>query len=294
VADRAESDFGVLTLATGSDAHKAAAMACSLRRCHPGISISLATPAHLVDFMKPFFDEVVPERTDIKGFEQKLYLDHYSPYERTLFLDADMYVFRDPIPVVEQWAGSAYTARGTYFTEGMSSFGLDRRRCLEKIGKDRLVVIGGAGHGYFERSRCGELFELSRSLAKDRTRFADNNWKFADEDVIGVAMTLLGLAPQEAEDLLCGPAAPGFRVIMDGPRCEALDSQGRVMQPRLLHFLAKQRALLYHRMIDDIPEVRRHFGRKHLLRAAFRDLYKGETPARKGLRRVRNWFRSPA
>jgi len=258
-------ELGILTLACRDDYRKAIGLALSLRRTNPDLPIAIACAPDLVAAVEPFFDIVVEERHGLRGFRHKLYLDEYSPFSRTLFLDADVLVFRDLGPILESWKGRPYTARGSYFEEGFSSFGLDRRLVLSRIGKPRLVVIGGAGHAYFEKPGCSAVFEKGREIMHNYAAYA-NPCRFADEDVMGIAMTLLGLQPMPNN---------GFhaRVIhaqngtwkMDtlSSMCRFRDKRTQeLVEPIIVHFANLDAPFLYHQEIERL--IRASGGPRHV------------------------------
>jgi len=138
-------ELGVLTLANKSDYKKAIGLALSLKMTNPGLPVSIVCKESIAKKVEQYFDHVIIEKSDIKGFQHKIFLDHYTPYRETFFFDADILIFKDLSPIIDQWAGSIYTARGWYLESGLSSFGLDRKVVLKKINKKKFVHIGGAG-----------------------------------------------------------------------------------------------------------------------------------------------------
>lgn len=187
--------------------------------------------------VEPYFDQVIVERDDLKGFEHKLFLDEYSPYEKTFFFDADILILQDILPIIEQWSGYAYSVRGRMATEGVSSFGLDRKLALQLIEKDEFSVIDGAGHAYFEKPACVELFDKAREISKQYDIFQTN--KFADEDAVGIAMTTLDIKPMENNGFLGSPWCAindSFKIDTDKPMCKYDDLVWGVVEPYVVHF----------------------------------------------------------
>ena len=132
---------GSLTLATESDFIKAIGLAQSLQKTNASLPKAIVCSKLVADRVRPYFDLCIDERDDIRGFMHKLFLDEYSPFERTLFLDADVLVFKNLKETFHDWSGAPYTARGDYRTEGKSEFGLDRKSVLAKIEREKLVCI---------------------------------------------------------------------------------------------------------------------------------------------------------
>lgn len=241
-------DFGILTLATPNDYKKAIGLALSARISNPGVPLAVACSPKLAPLLKPHFDHVVDETPGLRGFVHKVHLDRYSPFDNTFFFDSDVLLFRDLRPVASQWASQPYTACGTYLRDGFSAFGLDRARVLQKIGKPELVVIDGAGHAFFHKPDCVAVFDLAREITTKHLEYC-GNIKYADEDVMDIAMTILGLAPVPEGDFFSRYVSglPGT-MSMDATqgRCTFVANKtGKVTSPHMMHFAANEAAFQY-------------------------------------------------
>lgn len=228
---------GVLTLAIPKDYKKAIALSLTLKEHSPSLPISVVCPEGLVKDLEPYFDKVIVEKSNLKGFEHKLYLDEYSPYQNTFFFDADVLIIKDITPTIECWQGSGYAVRGYKSTEGISSFGLDRKMVLEKINKKEFMVIDGAGHAYFEKPKCQEIFERGRELMQDYKQFGAR--KFADEDAMGIAMTMLNIEPKENNGFLGSPWCAidsSFSIDTNKGVCSYEDALFGQVRPSVVHF----------------------------------------------------------
>jgi hypothetical protein len=186
--------FGVLTLATHSDYHKAVGLALSIRVSNPGVSVAVACSKEARELVEPHFDHVIDQDRSLRRFEHKLHLDRYSPFDETFYFDSDVLVFRPLSEVIDDWRRQPYTACGNYATEGISAFGLDTEAVLRIIGHNKLVKIDGAGHAYFRKPDCIPVFELAREIASNY-RFYAGDISLADEDVMNIVMTKMGLSP---------------------------------------------------------------------------------------------------
>ncbi|MES2583335.1 MAG: hypothetical protein V4627_11515 [Pseudomonadota bacterium] len=241
-------DLGILTLATPSDYKKAIGLALSARVSNPGLPLAVACSPKLASTLKPHFDFVIEENPALRGFVHKVHLDKYSPFKDTFFFDSDVLLFRDLKPIAQQWANQPYTACGKYLREGHSAFGLDRAQVLKKIGKQELVVIDGAGHAFFRKPDCFAVFDLAREITDKHLEYA-GNIKYADEDVMDIAMTMLNLAPAPEADFFSRyvSAAPGT-MSMDATqgRCTYVATKtGQVTAPHMMHFAANEAAFQY-------------------------------------------------
>jgi hypothetical protein len=244
--------FGILTLATPKDYRKAIGLALSLRVSNPGAPTAVACAPILRARLSPFFDHVIEEDPSLRGFVHKVHLDRYSPFDDTFFFDADVLVFRELKPIIEEWNDQPYNATGVNLNDGQSTFGLDRARVLAKIGKDLMVEIGGAGHAYFRKPDCNAVFELARAVTTDYRSYA-GDIPYADEDVMGIVMTMRGLRPRERSGFLSRymSAKPGT-LSMDATNghCEMIDpGTGRLIRPYMMHFAAREAPIAYVRQL---------------------------------------------
>jgi len=235
--------FGILTLATPSDYRKAIGLALSARVSNPGVPIAVACSPKLRPLLEPYFDHVIDENPALRGFEHKVHLDKYSPFEDTFFFDSDVLLFKSLSKIVEEWSHQPYTACGGYRNEGLGSFGL-----LKKLGKENFVEIGGAGHGYFRKPGCQTIFDLAREITANYKEYA-GDIKYADEDVINIAMTMLGLVPAPGHNFFSRylSATPGT-LEMDATNgtCNFVaQHSGLPTAPCMMHFAANEAPFPY-------------------------------------------------
>jgi hypothetical protein len=267
--------FGVLTLATHNDYRKAIGLALSLRVSNPGVPIAAACSREVGLILEPYFDYIIEEDPSLRGFVHKLHLDRYSPFEETFFFDSDVLVFRPISDVLDRWRGQAYTACGNYLSKGSSAFGLERERVLNLISREQLVHIDGAGHAYFRKPDCYEVFDLGRHVVTNYGHYAGSA-RFADEDVINIVMTVMGLKPLPHEGFWsCYASGKSGSFKMDASRGECsfeAATSGRLEQPLMMHFVANEAAFVYYR------QLRRLFTKfgastKGLMKAAVEDYF---------------------
>ena len=241
-------NFGFLTLATPSDYPKAIGLALSLRVSNPGVPVAVACSPRLRPLLAPWFDIVVDERPDLRGFVHKVHLDAYSPFRETMFFDSDVLVFKPVRPYIDQWGPGPYHACGGYTDGGDSLWGLDRGRVLRLVGKPRFAVIDGAGHAFFRKPECDDLFRVAREVTADYEHYA-GKIRYADEDVVAIAMTMLDVPPVPYGNFFSRylSAKPGT-LEMDATRgvCRFITADtGQPFEPCMMHFAAKEGPLAY-------------------------------------------------
>jgi hypothetical protein len=241
-------NFGILTLATPNDYLKAIGLALSLKVSNPGVPLAVACHPRIKPLLAPYFDFVVDELPDIRGFAHKVYLDRYSPFERTLFLDSDVLVFKPVAPHIQAWGDVPYVACGSYVTGGKSSFEFDRDILLQRMKWERLVCIDGAGHAYFCKPSCEAIFARAREITANYKAIAGNA-RYADEDVLNIVMTEFSLAPAPRYPFTSRHmSAKKGTLKMDASlgKCYFdLVESGLPLEPCTMHFAANEAPLAY-------------------------------------------------
>jgi hypothetical protein len=241
--------FGILTLATPGDYLKAIGLALSARVSNPGVPIAVACSQHVRPLVAPYFDQVIDEDPNLRGFMHKLHLDRYSPFEETFFFDSDVLLFRPLNEAIGEWRGQAYTACGGYRSGGTSAFGFDRTAAAKTLGVEKLVCIDGAGHAYFRKPECDKVFEQARAVASDYEKYCGNA-RFCDEDAMAIAMTLLGLRPMPHVEFWSRHCSgiPGT-LVMDASQAmcefELVVAPGEHQRPFMMHFAANEAPFAY-------------------------------------------------
>lgn len=270
--------FGILTLATKHDWLKAIGLALSARVSNPGVPVAVTCSPELAPRLQPYFDHVVIENPQLRGFQHKVHLDRYSPFTETFFFDADVLLFRSLDSCLPAWRTKAYTAVGNHVTSGRSPFGLDRDRVLQKIGKDRLVHIDGAGHAYFRKPDCDPLFQLAREVTEQYAEYGPGA-RYADEDVVDICLTMLGWEPMPNDNFFCRHmSAKKGTMTLDASQgiCRFEEvSLSQWMTPVMMHFAAREAPFAYYR------QMRRLFRKfqvptRGLFQLALQDFYETE------------------
>jgi hypothetical protein len=269
------SKFGILTLATPNDYLKAIGLALSVRVSNPGVPIAVACSARTRSLLEPYFDHVIEERAGLRGFVHKVYLDEYSPFEETMFFDSDVLVFKPVQPYVDVWRQHAYTATGRMMSSGKSAFGMDRADMCRQLGKSELVVIDGAGHAFFRKPACAEIFATAREVTA-RHKEIMGPIPYADEDVMDYVMTQFDIPPMPKPDFFSRHRSgkPGT-VKLDATKgvCEfVFQDTGETMHACMMHFAANEAPFVYH---WQLYKLFRKFGVKApgLLSSALHDFY---------------------
>jgi hypothetical protein len=206
-ADGRPGREGYLTLAVGLQKYVELAvnLAMSLRIVDPKRSICLVhdDKVRLPPDADKYFDDfaLMPEDPAYVGVMNKILLHHYSPYERTMFVDADCIMVRDTVDAYwNAFAGSGFNVLGGKVTRGHWG-GHDARRVLRRFGAPFLVSMN-SGVFYYERGQGAHRFfalvdDLYRKHAADISRIHQGRKdQYANEPILGLAMGLMEIEPQ--------------------------------------------------------------------------------------------------
>lgn len=234
-------DRGVVTVAFGSRRYldMARTLARSVKRNWPGVPIVLVTDS--TEFAAPEFDRVIlMDESRGRSLMQKLWLDDYSPFTETLFLDSDCVVVRNMDFVWERFAGRAFAVSGSSVTGG-DWFGADLasvRRALDLTGpipkfNGGLMYWTAAGRPVFERAR-----ELAGRYAELGFRAFRSGLPEADEPLIAMAMALEGLqAVDDGGSSMATPIGMSGRLRIDSRRgVSRFKKHGEYISPAAPHF----------------------------------------------------------
>lgn len=274
--------FGILTMATPSDCQKAIGLALSARASNPGVPLAVAASSKLKPLLAPHFDYFIVENAALKGFEHKVHMDRYSPFENTFFFDSDVLLFRDLAPIAQAWSQQSYTACGLYLDDGFSSFGLDRVKVLQKIGKKSLVVVDGAGHCFFRKPDSTAVFDMARDITARHKEFC-GDIKYADEDVVDIVMTVMDLKPAPHAGFFARYlSAKKGTMEMDALKahCRYTDAvTGETMTPYMVHFAANEAPFPYAKQLHALF-VKNGVDTKGLYSTACHDFFDTEVKLR--------------
>lgn len=246
-------EFGILTLATKTDYVKAIGLALSLMKSNPAVERAVACDPSIFPLLKDFYHYLIPEVKGLKGFAHKVYLDKYTPFKKTLFFDSDILVFRDVRPFLDQWPNVPFSSCGKYVVDGFSSFGFDRKAILEKLGKERLVCIDGAGHSVFVLPDAKLVFDRAREITDNYSQYV-GNIKYADEDVMNYVMTEMDIPPAENVpeffSRYLSIKRGTLKIDLIKPYCGFVEiSLNRWYEPCMMHFAANEAPYNYFRFL---------------------------------------------
>ena len=193
---------GFVTIATGNEKYYKLAfnLLCSYRLHCVDDRIPFAIICDEENIYTKAFDHVVLMDNSQKSFMDKLYLFKYSPYDETIFIDADSLFLNSPEKLWIDFADmddvSCYGAalpldsdKGWFSYEGSGKY------------KDRLeflVSLHGGLYYFRKTARAQKIFELAIKLAEEYCEYGFLFFeKPADEPVIAMAMAVFHCLPNE-------------------------------------------------------------------------------------------------
>ncbi len=239
-------EFGVLTFAFGDKKYlrQAEALSFSLKRHMPAIKVALVTD---LQPSRGVFDELVAVKAERgKGFLQKLWIDKYSPFERTLFIDSDCLVgapFYEELDNLKRYPFTPVCEK--YLVSGErdeNGWVRDVGAALELCGGELLPKFNG-GVYYFDRSDAAKsVFRTSRQIAARAVDFGldrSDGKEPGDEPVFALALTTLGLLPlyDDAGRLMRTPIGIKGEIAMDEAFGSfSFEKYGKIVTPAICHF----------------------------------------------------------
>ncbi len=244
-----DTDFGILTSCYQKDYLKAIAMSLSIQNNSKNkYPVAVIAPEEIFPVLRPYFDFLIIEKRELKGFEHKIYLDEYTPFKETLFLDSDILVYKDMRYLYEIFSAYDFIAQGKYTEPGaVSSFGLSSSKALQLLNRSKLSNVSGAGHYFFKLPAGKSVFTKAREIAQNYAIYGDN-LRFADEDIINIALTSMDLGVYEKRDFMGMPIHAKKRTlscsVVNG-FCQYDNIKFGLTQPMIMHFAARQAVFLY-------------------------------------------------
>jgi FkbM family methyltransferase len=271
---------GILTMAYGPARYlrMAKGLARSIRLRNPRTMMAIVTdrePASL----RPWFDIVVPVNHEYgPGLAQKLHLDLYSPFDRTLYIDSDFLVFRDLGLIWNQFSDvEGFSLFGFHLAPGEAHYAIDDLPAyMAKLGIARMVMTN-TGILFFDRSATARnAFEKAREISENAERLGLRRHPvgfFNDEPIFGSVVELLGLPFVQVADRLDADAATASPFTLASFGTSGMTDidvrrgasrhvlSGAMVEPAAIHFnVDSQQSKIYDRELRRLDFGRR-FGR---------------------------------
>ncbi|MGH8876245.1 MAG: hypothetical protein ACRD0P_02710 [Stackebrandtia sp.] len=235
------SSRGVLVVAFGADRFidQAGDLAATIRRWSPQMAIALVTDGASGEVAG--FDRVARIRTpDSADCRIKLDMDVLSPFDETLYVDADSFAVGVVEPIFDACADSDVAVFGHQIASG-TWYG-DVTRMRRRAGSASIPKFNG-GCIYFRRTkRTADVFAFAREVAEEYADLELTGFGggIADEPLLSIALARHGIA---ATDITATTMATPIGItgpmrvdVLSGRCCFA--KQHRIVEPVLVHFAA--------------------------------------------------------
>lgn len=235
---------GIITLAYGHERfmEQARSLAHSLQLHAPQLPRTLITDSDNSE-IRSQFTEVIPYQPAFgSGVRQKLYLDRYSPYEETLFIDSDCLVLGALDSFWASFAGQYFGVPGfRYLQKGSTDPYFDVDYVMEKLNVTSVPKFNGGSY-YFTRSpKATAFFDSARSILDDWRVLRLGQFRRDgpnDETVYSLAMAIHGIGPTfMGSGGMWTPCGYKGQLLLDALNgtC-SFEKEGMKLSPEIVHF----------------------------------------------------------
>jgi hypothetical protein len=171
---------------------------------------------------------------------QKLFIDRYTPFDETLFIDSDSIVVRSPIAAFDRFDGAAVGVVGAQIREGY--WYVDVRGLLNRFGLEAMPKFNGGVYYLSRPAGASAVFESARDLLPEYEAlgFCSFRGGLGDEPLMALALALHGLEASDDRGLLMRtPLGIRGRLRIDaiGGRAR-FNKFGREVSPAIVHFVS--------------------------------------------------------
>jgi hypothetical protein len=235
---------GIITLAYGHERfiEQARSLAHSLELHAPHLPRTLVTDSNNSEIRR-HFTEIIPYRPEYgSGVRQKMFLDRYSPYEQTIFIDSDCLVLGDLEAFWSAFAGQYFGVPGfRYLQKGSTDPNFDVDYVLENLKLTAVPKFNGGTYYFTRTCEATEFFNTVRNIS--------DNWRAlrlgqfrrdgpADETVYSLAMAVHHIGPTWMGSggmwTPCGYKGPLLLDALLGT-C-SFEKEGMKLSPEIVHF----------------------------------------------------------
>ena len=238
-------ELGFLLMAFGKPRYveQAVNLARSLRRFMPDIPIALASDKPIDSTLFDHFVEMDMSRGG--SFKQKLWLDSYSPFEKTLFIDSDCIVgspFHDQLESLMSYSFTPVCERYLNASDiDEDGWVIDVGKALQMVGGDLYPKFNG-GVYYFDKSDASRrVFSFSRELLPRADELGLKNpsgGEPGDETLFALALSSLKMLPlyDDAGELMRTPIGRQGHFGMADFGSFTFKKYGLTVSPAICHF----------------------------------------------------------
>lgn len=236
---------GIITLAYGASKYieMAKTLGRSLLLHSPSIPRAIVTDRQEDEELTALFDQLIPFKPEYgSNVRQKIYLDCYSPYQQTLFIDSDCIVVRNLEFVFEKFAGRDFGVVGGYYLQlGETDPFLDIDYILQHFKLEKIPKFNGGIYYFTQNDVARSVFGTAREILQnfERLGFAQFRGDGPNEEpLLATAMELHQQTMlQDNGTIMRTPVGlrGSFNIDALEGRCSFKKGQ-QVVSPAIVHF----------------------------------------------------------
>jgi hypothetical protein len=239
-----KNGLGFMTIAMGHEKYieQARILSLSLRRNMPEIPLAIVTDCQN---LAASADIIIPAASEIPvGVMQKVFLDEYTPFNETLFIDSDCVVTRPFLKELEQIRKFEFTPAMEKFTpaNGQDEYIDSLPATLKLIGGDKFPKFNGGIYFFKDGELSSLVFRTAREIHRNYRRYGIRAFDKSgpgEETVFALALSKLGLFDlyHDEGNLMRTPTGLKGKIFIDplGGGC-TFERYDGVVCPAICHF----------------------------------------------------------
>jgi hypothetical protein len=235
---------GILTMAYGEQRYieMAKTLARSLRLHSDKIPRAIVTDSSDPE-LRELYHLCIPLKAEFgQVFKQKLYIDRYSPFEETLFIDSDCIVVANIEFLWKFFSKISFGVVGYQKHEGKAFADiLDIEKIISLLNLSSVPVFNGGIYYYKNNSEVAQVFSEARRIEKNYESLGIEKFRasVADEPVFAIALALTNIEAVTDEQGLTmrTPLNMTGSIHIDVLQgyCHFI-KEGKLVQPAIAHF----------------------------------------------------------
>jgi hypothetical protein len=239
-----KNGLGFLTIAMGHEKYlrQARVLSLSLRRNMPGVPLAIVTDSQS---LAASADIIIPADSEIPvGVLHKVFLDKYTPFSETLFIDSDCVVTRPFLEELEQIRKFDFTPAMEKLTpaNGTDEYITDLPATLKLIGGKKYPKFNGGIYFFKDGELSSSVFRTAREIHGSYRKYGIKAFDRSgpgEETVIALALAKLGLLDLYHDEgkLMRTPTGLKGKILIDplGGGC-TFERYDGVVSPAICHF----------------------------------------------------------
>ncbi|HTH81508.1 MAG TPA: hypothetical protein VL490_01150 [Mucilaginibacter sp.] len=213
-------------------------LAISLIQVNPTIKRAIVTDASEAE-LNDLFDIIIPYNANFgSGLNQKLHLELYSPFEETLFIDADCLVCKPLQPLLQLCQKHSFVVFGTQINSG--EWYMDVSNMCKQFQLSSIPLFNGGTYYFKKNDLTAKIFSKARELKEKYLElgFMPFHDSINEEPLIAVSMAINQVnavndwgTGMRTPIGLCGTMQ--IEVLMG--KCN-FNKEGEIVSPAIIHF----------------------------------------------------------